>query len=99
MIAASTIALSASAFAAADPTSAQTPQPAATAAAATAPPTKNAPDPNKLICKTTEVTGSRLGGSRTCLTRQQWDEMARANSQAVENAQNQGSFTLSHQPH
>jgi len=101
VIATSMIALSASAFAANDPTNSQTPQPATTAPQPTAAASsaKNALDPNKVICKTTEVTGSRLGGERTCMTRARWDEVSRANSQAVENAQTQGSYDTAHQPH
>jgi hypothetical protein len=33
-------------------------------------------DPNQVICKRTETTGSHLGGEETCLTRGQWDDIA-----------------------
>lgn len=31
-------------------------------------------DPNKILCRTEEVVGSKIP-KRICLTRQQWDEM------------------------
>jgi len=48
------------------------------ATAAVSNPGKDAGQPDKLICKTTDVTGSRLGGTKTCLTRAQWDKVSRA---------------------
>ena len=33
-------------------------------------------DPNKVICKTTYATGSRLASERVCMTRKQWDEIS-----------------------
>lgn len=33
-------------------------------------------DPNKIICKKTKATGSRLVTERVCLTRKQWNEMS-----------------------
>ena len=35
-----------------------------------------AADPNKPICKSQPIPGSRLGGKTVCLTRTQWDQMA-----------------------
>ena len=34
------------------------------------------PDVNKLICKTEETIGSRLGAKKVCLTVQEWKEQA-----------------------
>ena len=55
----------------------QSPQPAADAhngAPAASKPAK--PDPeNRVICRTEEVTGSRLGGRQTCHTKRQWDQI------------------------
>ena len=34
-------------------------------------------DPNQQICKRTEELGTRLGSSKTCMTRAQWDELSR----------------------
>lgn len=31
---------------------------------------------DKLICKTSKVTGSRISTERVCMTRKQWDELA-----------------------
>lgn len=33
-------------------------------------------DPDKKICKTIKDTGSRLGGTRECKTRAEWDRIA-----------------------
>ena len=33
-------------------------------------------DPDEVVCKTTSVTGSRLGGERTCLKRKDWQATA-----------------------
>ena len=52
--------------------------PAIAQAPAAEPPTqaqtnaKPANDPNEVICEKQEVTGSRLGGKRVCMTRAQW---------------------------
>lgn len=48
---------------------AATPPPAQTQANAT-----SAGDPNEVICERQEVTGSRLGSKRICMTRAQRDE-------------------------
>jgi hypothetical protein len=44
-------------------------------------------DPNQVICEKVEQIGSRLGGSRVCMTRSQWAEQRRLNRQEVEKAQ------------
>jgi len=44
-------------------------------------------DPNKVICKTEQMTGSRLSGSRVCLTVAQWEERSRQNSEVLSNSQ------------
>jgi hypothetical protein len=55
---------------------------AATAAAAAAPATPAAPakpkvDPeDQVICKTEPEPGSRLGGTRTCMKRRDWEQMS-----------------------
>ena len=46
-------------------------------------------DPNRQICKTEKVTGSRLGKVRRCLTAAQWAEVKSADRQAIERVQNQ----------
>ena len=47
---------------------------AAPAAASTGTPAK-APDPNRQICKSKQVVGSRLKRIRECATAEQWEEM------------------------
>lgn len=53
------------------------------AAASAAPPSAPAPgsggsyDPNQLICRSQADTGSRLGHTRVCLTRAQWEDRRR----------------------
>jgi hypothetical protein len=90
-----------SAFAATDGTNAQAPQ-AVTPPSTTAAPgaqvaaAKGPADPNQIICKTVEVTGSHLGSSRTCRTRAVWDEMTRASREEVERVQADRSFGTSH---
>jgi hypothetical protein len=44
-------------------------------------------DPNRKICDKFEETGSRLGGTRVCMTAQQWDEQRRTQRADVERAQ------------
>jgi hypothetical protein len=39
--------------------------------------TKASKDPNRVICRTEETTGSRLQAERRCLTAQQWAELQR----------------------
>jgi invasion protein IalB len=44
-------------------------------------------DPNQLICRSQSVVGSRLARRRTCATRQQWLDQARADRALTEKAQ------------
>jgi len=93
-----TVALFAPAFAATDGASAQAPQ------TVTAPPAtgtqvaaaKGPDDPNQIICKTVEVTGSHLGSKRTCRTRAVWDEITRASREQTENLQNSDTGPIPH---
>ncbi|HXH54082.1 MAG TPA: hypothetical protein VNH53_11750 [Sphingomicrobium sp.] len=41
-------------------------------------------DPDKVICKTKAVTGSRIARERTCMTRRQWDDQAARSQSSVE---------------
>ena len=52
---------------------------------------ENAHDPHQVICKHVEETGSRLGGSRQCRTREQWEENARGAEGMMLGLQNPGS--------
>jgi len=85
-------------FAATDGTNPQTPPtvvsaPAAVAPGATVTAAKGPEDPNQIVCKTVEVTGSHLGSKRTCRTRAVWDEMTRASREQTENLQNSDTGT------
>ena len=42
---------------------------------------------NKKICKSIEITGSRLNKKRVCMTALQWDEERRATRDSIEGAQ------------
>jgi len=70
------------AFAAAD-TPPTPPMPPAPSAAATPPPTSRL-DPNQVICRREDVTGSRLGASKICHTRQEWDARSAASRDATD---------------
>ena len=95
-----TVALFGPAFAATDGTNAQAPQtvaPPATSAAGTQVAAAKGPDdPNQIICKTVEVTGSHLGSKRTCRTRAVWDEITRASREQTENLQNSDTGPIPH---
>ena len=45
--------------------------------------------PNDVICEKQEVTGSRLGHRKVCMTRSQWQEARRQDRAAVEKAQSE----------
>ena len=77
------------ASAATDPSA--TPAPAATPAAAS-PSAAAKADPNQMICKTYEVTGSRLDTKKRCMTRADWDAERRASSDGLSTAQTNASY-------
>lgn len=57
-------------------------------------PTQAAPsDPGseRMICKTRQATGSRLGAKRICKTRQQWDDASREDRKALQDHLTRGS--------
>ena len=60
---------------------------------------KNGRDPNTVICKREQEIGSRLGGTKTCHTRADWDQMARDSAAAMENRQMAGAHALSAMGH
>ncbi len=45
----------------------------------------------QIVCKTTAVTGSLLGGKKTCLTRLQWEQQAAEAQRDLNGIQLQGS--------
>ena len=49
--------------------------------------TKKKPDPNRMICRTEEVIGSRLMTERHCMTAQQWIDLRLETRRAVERVQ------------
>ena len=48
---------------------------AAAAAPASPTPATTAPDDAKVVCRTVQETGSRLGGKRVCMTKKDWRRM------------------------
>ena len=48
---------------------------------------KAARDPNRMICKTMDIIGSRLGSKRTCMTAAEWEQMEREQRGATERIQ------------
>lgn len=51
------------------------------------PSTHPAPDPNKIVCKDLDRTGSRLSKDRVCMTRAEWDQRQRDDQKDVSNMQ------------
>ena len=69
---------------------AATTTPATTAATpATTPADPNAPDPNKVICKRQQVTGTRLGNTKICMTKKEWDDLAHQTARDLQGVQRQ----------
>ncbi|MEO8812910.1 MAG: hypothetical protein ABI376_08380 [Caulobacteraceae bacterium] len=56
-------------------------------AAETAKPAVKTSYTDEKVCKTEEVTGSRLGGHRVCMTRGQWEAQAADAARGVDNFQ------------
>ena len=63
---------------------AQAPTAAPTQAAANAKPADNA---NEIVCQKQEVTGSRLGAKRICMTRSEWADRRLQDRQELERVQ------------
>jgi hypothetical protein len=59
----------------------------ATAVSAQPPQAASSGDANRLICRNTADTGSRLGRSRTCHTAQEWADLRRQTRQNVDRIQ------------
>jgi hypothetical protein len=53
------------------------------------PATPAASDPNEMICRNIQETGSMLARSRVCMTRAQWAEQNRQDRASIERAQSQ----------
>jgi hypothetical protein len=54
---------------------------------------KNAHDPNEVVCEKQEETGSRLSSHKICMTRAQWAEQRRLNRMDVDKLQTQRACT------
>lgn len=52
-------------------------------------PAKSKGDPNRMVCKTTPVTGTRFAKS-VCRTRAEWDDKAARDKQELLNEQSRG---------
>ena len=44
----------------------------------------DAPQKEKVVCKTEKITGSRIKSKRTCMTQKQWDEVAASARKGVD---------------
>lgn len=55
--------------------------------AATPASSKNAKDPNEIVCEKQSIVGSRLATRRVCGTRAEWAEKRRLDKEAVEQGQ------------
>lgn len=49
----------------------------------------NLSDPNRMVCRTAEIIGSRLGTKKTCMTAMQWDQLEREQRATTERIQTQ----------
>lgn len=47
----------------------------------------DASDPNRVICRTENATGSRLSSQKRCMTAQEWAEAKRIDRQDIEKVQ------------
>lgn len=75
-----------------------TPAPVAPTPAVTTAPApvvvKKTNDQDRVICKTEEVIGSRLGGHKTCMTKAQWDAVSASSRDAMTHAQTSAGFLV-----
>lgn len=46
-------------------------------------------DPNRMVCRYTEVIGSRLQAQKTCMTAMQWTQFEREQRNSVDRVQQQ----------
>ncbi|QXQ05110.1 hypothetical protein KX816_12555 [Sphingosinicellaceae bacterium] len=44
-------------------------------------------DPNRIVCRTNEVLGSRLQTQKTCMTASEWDRLEHSQRETVERVQ------------
>jgi invasion protein IalB len=50
-------------------------------------------NPNEVVCEKQEVTGSRLGHRKVCMTRSQWEDARRQDRSVVEKVQTERGMT------
>jgi hypothetical protein len=67
--------------------------PAATPGPAVTSPAASEADNDPIVCHTEEVTGSRLGTSRSCARQSVWDRRREHDRQQMEEIQNRGNAT------
>ncbi len=82
---------------AATPALAGDPQPGSPPAAPSETPhhtTSSRLDPNEVVCKRQEESGTRLGGTKICHTRQEWSDIAIAARTSVNDMQTKGNMGL-----
>lgn len=75
-------------IAAGSPAIAQAPAPQTQQSQIAQPAKKNPLD--KVVCRTEQTVGSRLGGHRVCATLREWQEQAQDSRDALEKIQQQG---------
>ena len=51
------------------------------------------PPKERVICRTTETTGSRLNATKQCATQTEWERMYREQRETIERQQSGGSHT------
>jgi hypothetical protein len=51
-------------------------------------------DPDKVVCRVSQDTGSRLGKIRVCKTNAQWAEMRRQTQETIDHIQNNRAANL-----
>lgn len=57
---------------------------------ASGPPAQKALDPNRQVCRSRPVTGSRTRFERICMTQREWNETRENNHRQVRQATDQG---------
>ena len=72
------------------PVAAQSPAPAGPAL-----PTQAKPNPlDKMVCRTEDSLGTRLGAKRVCLTVREWQEQQQANREVLQKLQQQSEMVV-----
>jgi hypothetical protein len=64
--------------------------PPATTATTPPPKTNSGPNPNDVVCKYAETTGSRIPSAKVCRTRADWDAISGHNRDTIDDMQERG---------